>query len=63
MPIKQIQAYRKSDGKKVTIPEHWIGHPKLGKAFRKTPSQRAADQVAETSATTNKTPAAGDKKE
>jgi len=30
-------AYRSRDGKKVRIPEHWLGHKVLGKPFRKTP--------------------------
>lgn len=31
-----VTAYRKRDGKKVRIPEHWLGHKVLGKPFRKT---------------------------
>lgn len=64
--MAKVNVYRKSDGKKVLVPEHWIGHPVLGKPFRKTPLQRAADQKVEDdkpSTDTTKTPAAGDKKE
>ena len=39
-----ISAYRTDTGQKVEIPDSWIGHPVLGKKFRKTPRQRAADQ-------------------
>lgn len=31
-----ITAYRSSDGSKVRIPEHWLGHKTLGRPFRKT---------------------------
>jgi hypothetical protein len=56
-----INAYRKDTGEKVRIPEHWIGHPKLGAPFRKTPLQRAADKkAAAPSPATTDTPAAGD---
>lgn len=36
-------AYRKDNGSKVWIPEHWFDHPTLGKPFTKTPRQRNAD--------------------
>lgn len=51
-----IQAYRKSNGAKVWIPEHWLGHPRLGGPFAKTPSQKAREKKAEaeSSATTKK---------
>ena len=52
-----VEAYRKSTGAKVTIPRHWLDHPRLGRPFSKTPRQRAADNQTPT------TPAAGDKKE
>lgn len=42
--MAQIDAYRKDTGEKVRIPEHWIGHPTLGKPFSKTPAQRARDE-------------------
>lgn len=38
----KIRAYRVSNGQKVWIPEHWLGHPVLGAPFRETPSSRAA---------------------
>ncbi|MFC8732180.1 hypothetical protein ACFT5B_06960 [Luteimicrobium sp. NPDC057192] len=63
MPL--IDAYRKSDGRKVRVPAHWIGHPDPGlDRFSKTPRQKAAEKAAsqKAQAPTN-TPAAGDKKE
>lgn len=57
-----IDAYRKDTGRKVRIPEDWIGHPVLGAPFTKTPRQKAAETKAAHPATVN-TPAAGDKKE
>ena len=35
--MAHVPAYRKDTGEKVYIPEHWVGHPKLGKPFRKSP--------------------------
>lgn len=55
-----VDAYSKRTGKKVRIPEHFLGHPVLGKGFNKTPRQKAADAQA-TSATGTDTPASGDK--
>lgn len=52
MEPQKIAAYRVDNGAKVHIPEHWLSHPKLGRQFRKTPRQKAAD--------TPKAPAAGD---
>ena len=49
-----IDAYRTDTGEKVRIPEHWIGHPKLGKPFRKTPLQKASEKAAAASPTTTK---------
>jgi len=40
-----VPAYRKSDGKKVYIPEHWLGHPTLGKPFRKSPKTPPRQRV------------------
>lgn len=39
-----IKAYRKDTGEKVRIPEHWLGHPRLGGLFRETPSSRAVKE-------------------
>ena len=39
-----VQAYRRRDGVKVWIPEHWLGHPVLGGPFAKTSSQKARDK-------------------
>lgn len=52
-----IAAYRKDNGTKVHIPEHWLDHPVLGKPFSKTPRQKAEDQAAEAAPST---PATGD---
>ena len=41
-------AYRSRDGKKVRIPEHWLGHKVLGKPFRKTPPNKTVDTPAAT---------------
>lgn len=63
MPL--IDAYRKSDGRKVRVPAHWIGHqsPALDR-FSKTPRQKAAEaKKASAKPATTETPAAGDKKE
>jgi len=35
-----VDAYRSRDGKKVRIPEHWLGHKVLGRPFRKTPKPK-----------------------
>lgn len=43
MEPQKIAAYRVDNGAKVWIPEHWLTHPKLGRQFRKTPRQKAAD--------------------
>lgn len=41
-----ITAYRSSDGTKVRIPEHWLGHKVLGRPFRKTkPTKNAPAPV------------------
>lgn len=53
--MAKVAAYRKDTGEKVYVPEHWIGHPRLGKPFNKTPRQKAADAQK-----TDKAPAAGD---
>jgi hypothetical protein len=39
-----VEVYRKDTGEKVRIPAHWLGSS-LGKPFRKTPLQRAADST------------------
>lgn len=67
-----INAYRRDTGEKVLIPERWIGHRVLGKPFRKTPLQRAADDAATTTSadaaatttrkSTNESSAQADKK-
>jgi hypothetical protein len=54
-----VDAYSKRTGKKVRVPEHFLGHPVLGKGFNKTPRQKAADTQAGDSAPT--APTSGDK--
>jgi hypothetical protein len=65
-PMGFVSAYRKDTGEKVRIPAHWLGHKTLGRAFNKTPRQRASDNASDDggkSSSTSSTPAAGDKKE
>ncbi len=50
----KVTAYSTATGEKHEIPETWLKHPVLGKGFRKTPSQRAAE-------TNTNPPAAGEK--
>lgn len=40
-----IQAVNKN-GKKQTIPEHWLDHPKLGKGFRRSRRRQAQQSSA-----------------
>lgn len=43
-----VQAWRRDTGVMVMVPEHWLGHPELGKDFRKTqPPKDASVQVEE----------------
>jgi hypothetical protein len=51
----KVTAYSTATGEKHEVPEHWLGHPVLGKGLRKTPTQKASENP------TPKTPAAGDK--
>lgn len=59
-----IQVYRSQTGERVTIPEHWLDHPELGKGFRKTKPPAAQVEANTTSqpkqSAGSKTPAAGD---
>lgn len=55
-----VAAYRTDTGEKTYIPEHWIGHPRLGVGYAPTPRQKAADRA---TGTTRPTPAATAKKE
>lgn len=53
-----VTAYRKRDGAKVQIPEHWLGHPRIGVDYQKNaPRQSASEKQASASTA----PAAGDK--
>jgi len=59
--MAKVAAYRVDTGEKVWVPEHFLEHPKFGKAFRKTPRQKAADKAGGDQApATDKTPATGD---
>jgi len=49
-----VTAYRKDTGERVSVPEHWLGHKRLGKPFRKTPPPASARTA------TTETPATGD---
>lgn len=33
----KAHVYRKDNGTRVVVPEHWVGHKVLGRPFRKTP--------------------------
>lgn len=57
-----VPAYDKTTGEKLPryVPEHWIGHPRLGPNLSKTPRQKAAEKAA-TSGTTKATKAATEK--
>lgn len=39
-----VPAYDTRTGQKRYVPEHWIGHPRLGKHLSKTPRQKAAER-------------------
>lgn len=56
-----VAAYRKRDGARVDVPEHWLNHPRLGADYTKTPPRQQAGDKQATKAST--APAAGDKKE
>lgn len=43
MASKFVQAYAKSTGRIQRVPEHFIGHPVLGRDLELTPSQAALD--------------------
>ncbi|MEE6273520.1 hypothetical protein V2J56_09195 [Georgenia sp. MJ206] len=46
-----VTAYLKATGERVRIPEHWLGHKRLGKAYRKTqPTASAAGTTPRASA-------------
>lgn len=36
-----VNAYNTRTGRKSRIPEHWLGHPRLGREYRLTPSSLA----------------------
>lgn len=43
MASKFVQAYSKATGRIHSVPEHFIGHPKLGRDLELTPRQAAVD--------------------
>lgn len=55
-----VTAYDTRTGEKLPhqVPEHWIGHPRLGAHLSRTPRQKAADKKAVKA--TTKTPTTGD---
>ena len=55
-----VPAYEKKSGDKRLIPEHWLGHPTLGKDFVKTPPAKGGGKAADAAST--KTPVVGDTK-
>ncbi|MCV2395923.1 hypothetical protein OEB99_16530 [Actinotalea sp. M2MS4P-6] len=80
MPGRIVSAWRTdtTPPRSVEIPEHWLGHPTLGKNYsaerptepaptEEPPTDSATDPVAETPATPArrgpKTPVAGDKED
>ncbi len=59
-----VEAYSKKTGRKQIVPEHWLKHKVLGKAFTTTepPTSKTSEKAAATAkADTTKTPASGDK--
>lgn len=53
-----VTAYRKRDGARVEIPAAWLGHPVLGKPYRKiAPAKPAEGKQADKA---DNAPAAGD---
>ena len=57
-----VAAFDKSTGRKHSVPEHYLGHPVLGRNLSKTPRTQKAEREAEKATTKTKTPAAGDDK-
>lgn len=57
-----VPAYDTRTGEKLPhqVPEHWIGHPRLGAHLSRTPRQKAADNKRAARPATE-TPATGDK--
>jgi hypothetical protein len=40
-----VDVYAKATGAKQAVPAEWLDNPVLADAFRKTPTQKAADSV------------------
>lgn len=40
-----LTVYRKDNGEKVQVPEHWMDHKTLSKPFRKTPPSTKTAEV------------------
>lgn len=55
-----VTAYRRRDGRRVTVPAHWLDHPKLGKPYQKTAPRRPAGESKTTAPVVETAPAAGD---
>lgn len=45
--MPKITAVAKSTGRKVSIPEHWLDHPVLGKDFKLPPSATGRAQTSD----------------
>ena len=41
-----VVAYEKKSGEKRMVPERWLGHPVLGRDFRKTPPPEGGSKAA-----------------
>lgn len=59
MASRFVDVYDKTTGRKHTVPEHFVGHPVLGKNIAKTPRSAAAEKASP--ADTQKTPAQPEK--
>lgn len=59
MASRFVDVYDKTTGRKHAVPEHFVGHPVLGKNIAKTPRGVAAEKA--DTATTQKTPATPEK--
>lgn len=54
-----VDAYDKTTGRKVVVPEHFLGHRVLGKNLTKTPRSVAAEKATPADTKTPATPEKG----
>ena len=54
--MAHVAVYDKRTGRKHSVPEHWLGHPVLGRNLSRTPKSVSKDD-------TTKAPSGDDKKE